>query len=62
MTKIDIPLIVVDEVTKAGRVNDGQTQANTVLLNVYVKVSADTRLCGLEHQLLTSTDTLNGDC
>ena len=29
------PLIIVHEITKTGGINDGQTETDTVLLNVY---------------------------
>ena len=30
-----VPVVVVHKVTKAGGVNDGETESNTILLNVY---------------------------
>ena len=32
------PLIVVDEITKTGGVYDGQTEADTIFLNIYCVV------------------------
>lgn len=55
-----LPFVVIDKVTETGRINNGQTQSNTILLNIWKsKNLLVSKFISNYYNRLTSTDTLD---
>lgn len=60
--QVDLPVIIVDKVTKTGGVDDGKAETDTILLDVWRKIGSGWRSGhGRRQRVVTSTDTLDGN-